>query len=120
MKYLEKTIFAIEKAEDNEKVVHFLGYGYYGEGMEHNSGKMFRFVEYTFAYSKLSNVLKTGFENCEDTSTAFVTQYVTDVTMEELCKIYETYDNGRRPKEVCQLYEDLPEGVYIYMGAKTN
>lgn len=41
MKYLEKTIFAIEKAEDNEKVVHFLGYGYYGEGMEHNSGKMF-------------------------------------------------------------------------------
>ena len=33
MKYLEKTIFAIEKAEDNEKVVHFLGYGYYGEGI---------------------------------------------------------------------------------------
>ena len=80
MKYLERTIFAIEKAEDNEKVVHFLGYGYYGE----------------------------------------VTQYITDVTMERLYKIYETYDNGRRPKEVCQLSEDLPEGVYIYMGSETN
>jgi len=119
MKYLNKTIFAIE-AEDDEKVVHFLGYGYYGEGMERNSEKMFRFVEYTFAYSKLSNVLKKGFENCEDTSTAFVTQYITDVTMEGLYKIYETYDNGRRPKEVCQLSEDLSEGVYIYMGSETN
>lgn len=119
MKYLDKTIFAIE-AENNEKVVHFLGYGYYSEGIEHNSEKEFRFVEYTFAYSKLSNVLKKGFENCEDTSTAFVTQYITDVTMEDLYKIYETYDNGLRPKEVYQLSEDLPEGVYIYMGAETN
>lgn len=117
MRYLEKTIFAIEKAEDDEKVVHFLGYGYYGEGMEYNSEKKFRFVEYTFAYSKLSNVLKKGFANCENSSKAFVTQYVTDTTLEGLYKIYETYDNGRRPKEVYQLSEDLPEGVYIYMGS---
>lgn len=120
MRYLEKTIFAIEKAEDDEKVVHFLGYGYYGEGMERNSEKKFRFVEYTFAYSKLSNVLKKGFSNCEVAATAFVTQYVTEVTLEELHKIYETYDNGHRPKEVYQLSEDLPEGVYIYMGSETN
>lgn len=119
MKYLNKTIFAIE-TENHKKVVHFLGYGYLDEEMENNSEKKFRFVEYTFAYAKLSNVLKKGFERCEVASATFVTQYVTDVTLEELNNIYETYDNGHRPKEVCQLSEDLPTGIYIYMGSGTN
>lgn len=115
MQYLEKTIFAIEK-ENSEKIVHFYGYGYYGEGT-YDDDKKYRFVEYTYAYMKLSEVLKLGFQEAEVVASAFVNQYITDCFLEGLERIYDTYDNGRKPKEVDQITESLPEGVYIYMGS---
>lgn len=115
MEYIEKTIFAIEK-ENGKKIVHFLGYRYYGEGF-HDNNKKLRFVEYTHAYMELSKVIKSSFESSECAAAAFVNQYITDCTLEELERIYETYDNGRKPKEISSLSEDIPEGCYIYMGS---
>lgn len=112
MMYEDHTIFGIEE-EEGKKIVHFYGYGYYvGE----ESGKSYRFLEYTFFYAPLEDVLshEGGFDGYEIAHSDSVKTYITDCTQEELNDIYEHYDCGRKPVEISEKdIASAPLGVYV-------
>lgn len=109
--YCEKTVFAIEE-EDGLKYCHFSGYGYYA-GTEIVPGKPYRFVEYTFCYAPLEEVIRFGFSECESYYGPESKQYVTDCTEKEMYDIYKHYDNGSAPKELSEITMETPCGCYI-------
>lgn len=108
-----KTIIGIEE-ENGKKIVHFYGYGYYSEGAQ-DEKTPYRFVEYTFFYAPLEEVVEVGVSNYESEYSDQIKQYIMDCTRLGCEKIYETYDNGNPPillnKE--KLSIDTPKGVYI-------
>ena len=113
MDYTEKTIICIEKEDDGEKVVHFMGYGYYGEV---ETEKPYRFLEYTFFFGKLKNVLNYGgIRNYEGEYQDRYKQYITDCTYEEMNEIYEQYNNGKMPEIIDEkdITINIPFGCYI-------
>lgn len=107
----DRTIFGIEP-DHGERFVHFYGFGYYaGDGTD----TPYRFVEYTFCYVPLEEVLKLGFVEAESQYAPEVKQYITDCTEKEMNDIYEHYDNGDMPTILDGvLTMDTPCGVYIY------
>lgn len=109
--YEECLIVGIEKDND-KKVVHFYGFGYYTEGDEENP---YRFLEYTFFYMPLDEVLTMGVSEAEGEFGQEYTQYLTDCTRDEMENIYEHYDNGNKPTELKKedLNMDTPLGIYI-------
>lgn len=107
----ERTIFAIEK-DHHQKYVHFFGYGYYADD---GTATPFRFVEYTWCYVPLDEVLEMGFEEAEAQYGPEVKQYITDCNEEQMIDIYEHYDNGNMPIVLDgKLTSETPCGTYIY------
>ena len=115
-KYEGKTIIEIyEGHSDEKKYVHFLGYGYYANGMTEE--KPYRFVEYAFFCYPIEMVLERNiFENESDYG-ADCKQFIEDCTEERMVEIYETYDYGKLPKEIKRedINLDTPCGMYIVM-----
>lgn len=111
----EDTIFSIETDDWGDRIVHYLGFGYYGGGGDED-GKDHRFVEYTFCYVPLKEVLSKGFSAAEGEYAPEVKQYITDCTEEEMMDIYLHYDNGNCPTPITEITTDLPDGCYVYIG----
>ena len=86
----EDLVFAIE-TQDDVKTVHFYGYGYCAG--DDSSPESYRFVEYTFFYVPLEEVLKRGIFEVESEESEFVKKYITDCTYEGMLDIYRHYDN---------------------------
>ena len=109
--YLDRTIFSVFLDENGDKMVHFLGYGYYtGEP----DNKPYRFIEYAFFIAPLSNVLKEGFSEYEGEHSDQFKQYITDCDEKELVSFYEHYDSGKKPKEINELMLNTECGCYIW------
>lgn len=110
----EDLVFGIETEKDGTKIVHLYGYGYYADSSDPD-GKDYRFVEYTFFYVPLSEVLERGISDVESEDSEFIKQYITDCTYEGMLEIYHHYDNGNCPTPITcdQLSMDLAEGVYV-------
>lgn len=108
---IESTIFGIEN-DDGKKVIHYYGYGYYCDG---DDEKPYRFLEYTFFYGNLQEVLEIGISEYEGEYSDAVKQYITDCTEEELGDIYEHYDEGVPPIPIheSEISLDIPCGVYV-------
>lgn len=111
--YLHNTIIGLSTEMINgqpERFVHFFGYGYPAE----EDGKEFAFLEYTFHYGPLKDVLTEGFAEYEQKYNSG-TNYITDCTEKELIDIYEHYDNGNKPLllDISSLSERTPDGTYI-------
>ena len=109
----EDLVFAIETGEDDVKNVHFYGYGY-GAG-DDSSPAPYRFVEYTFFYVPLTEVLERGVFEVESEDSECVKQYITDCTYEEMLDVYRHYDNGNCPKPITieDMSDDLADGTYV-------
>lgn len=108
--YEDRTLFSVIKNE-NEKLVHFWGYGYYAGSPD---DKPYRFVEYTFFIAPLSDVLKEGFSEYEGNYSDGFKQYITDCDEKEFVNIVEHYDDGNSPIEIQNITEDIPCGCYIF------
>ena len=111
-KYCDKTIISIEM-NGNEKIIHFLGYSYYVE----NEPFPYRFVYYIFFYAPLTEVLDEGVSEYEIIESEFQKQSCTGMTEAEIKDVYDTYDNGEKPVELCKtaLNINTPCGCYILM-----
>lgn len=105
--YVEKTIF-----EKRGNQIHFFGYSY---NSYNGTDTPYRFVEYTFFYADIKDVMDEGFYLFEHEHGADYQQYIQDCTEEEVNKIYTHYDNGNAPQLVCvdDDINDLPDGCYI-------
>lgn len=115
-KYLEAIVLDISNEcigshnQGTEKIVHIMGDSYFAQDA---SDPPYRFVEYTFAYIPLKEILEKGMPNGD--WYAEFKQYIQDCTEEELIEIYEHYDNGNMPTAITALTEDLPCGCYILL-----
>ena len=106
----DDTVFSVETDSEGTRQVHIFGYGYCtGCGEE----KDCRFVEYTFCYVPLTEVLAKGLGACEDEYGPQVKQYITDCTAEEMFEIYEHYDNGKCPTPITAFDASIPDGTYV-------
>ena len=108
----EDLVFGIE-TQDGIRTVHFYGYGY--EAGDDSSPDPYRFLEYTFFYVPLEEVLKRGIFDVEREESEFVKQYITDCTYEGMLDIYRRYDDGNCPIPITleELSNDLVDGVYV-------
>ena len=109
----EDLVFGIETDNDGIKTVHFYGYGY--DAGDHSSDKPCRFVEYTFFYVLLKEVLERGIFEVESEDSEYIKQYITDCSYEEMLSIYRHYDDGKCPVPITtrDLSLDLADGVYV-------
>ena len=103
------SVISIEQ-EDGCKYVRFLGDSYCSED---GAKKPYRFIEYTYAYLPLEDVVKDGLPDGDWYT--LQKQYIEDCSFEELCKTYLHYDNGDMPKllPLPMLSMDTPCGCYI-------
>lgn len=116
MGYLELPIINIEIDRDTgEKCVHYYADSYYSDD---GTNTPYRFVEYTWAYIPLSEVLKNGLPDGDLLSQ--VKQYIMDCTEEKISELYEHYDNGNKPVILpyCELTKDMLCGCYIITDLK--
>lgn len=114
-KYLEATILAIDYLDDGSKGVHIFGDSYDAfDGTETS----YRFVEYSFAYIALRDIVSNGMPNGD--WYAKFKQYIEDCTLERINEIYEHYDGGKMPQAISKLTNDTPCGCYILLPATKN
>lgn len=108
----EDLVFAIETDNDGNRQVHIYAYGYFAHVDE---PKEYRFVEYTFFYVPLAEVLQKGIFDVEMEYCEFIKQYIEDCTEEEMLNMYTHYDNGNCPTLIteAELTAALPDGTYI-------
>lgn len=106
--YEDNTIIAKEGEE-----IHFFAYGYYCE--DDLSEKPYRFVEYTFFYGALKEIMEMGFSDFESEVGCEYKQYVEDVDRNTMIKYYQSYGEGNHPLFVCEddINEELRDGYYI-------
>lgn len=113
----DDTVFAIETDENGKRVVHIFGYGYCADdGTETDC----RFVEYTFFYVPLDEVLAKGLGEVEDEYGPDVKQYITDCSFEKMMEIYHHYDNGQCPVQITAITADLPDGCYVLVSEEVE
>ena len=110
----EDLVFGIETDDDGTKIVHLYGYGY-DAGAGESEAEPCRFVEYTFFYVPLTEVLERGIFNVESEDSEPIKQYITDCTYEGMLEMYRHYDNGNCPTPITEkeLSMELKEGVYV-------
>ncbi len=110
----EDLVFGIETDDDGTKIAHLYGYGY-DAGGDDTDDETCRFVEYTFFYVPLLEVLERGIFKVESEDSECIKQYITDCTYENMLEIYRHYDNGNCPTPITQeeLSQDLKDGVYV-------
>ena len=109
----EDLVFGVETNEDGIKIAHLYGYGY--DAGDDSSGKPCRFVEYTFFYVPLTEVLERGIFKVESEDSECIKQYITDCSYEGMLDIYHHYNNGKCPTPITveELSLDLADGVYV-------
>lgn len=114
MNFLEKTIISISD-ENGERMIKFLGYGYFSEGSE--PPQCFRLLEYCFFEAPLNEVLAVGTAEYESEHSDRYKQYITDCTEEELQSFISHYDNGNAPVPLpaSELNAFTPNGTYILL-----
>ena len=119
--YLEAIVLDISNErissheQELEKIVHIMGDSYFAED---GSNPPCRFVEYSFAYIPLKEILEKGMPDGD--WYAQFKQYIQDCTEEELVEIYEHYDNGNMPTVITEISKDLPCGCYILLAPNAN
>lgn len=108
----EDLVVAIETNDDGTRQAHLYGYGYYAYDEE---PEPCRFVEYTFFYVPLDEVLQKGLFEVESEYCEEIKQYITDCTEEKMHDIYTHYDNGNCPKPItlAEFNASLPDGTYV-------
>ena len=107
----DQTVFCIETDEDGERFVHVCGYGYYvGEPED----KPYRILDYCGLIAPLGDVIKMGLEEFEEKYGPEVNQYIKNVSLAELCRIYTHYDNGNAPIPISELDLNTPDGCYLW------
>lgn len=109
----EDLVFGIETNKDGIKVAHLYGYGY--DAGDDSSDEPCRFVEYTFFYVPLTEVLERGIFEVESEDSECIKQYITDCSYEEMLSIYRHYDDGKCPMPITtkDLSLNLADGVYV-------
>lgn len=112
---LEDLIVGIETDNEGNKFAHLYGYGYCNGGNGPDDPTPCRFVEYTFFYAPLSEVVEKGIFGVEAEYGEFYKQYITDCNEEEVLDIYRHYDDGSCPTPICEedITMDLKEAVYV-------
>lgn len=110
--HCEDTVFAIETDSDGNRQVHIYGYGYFADSSD-VEGKDYRFVEYTFCFVPLDEVLQKGLGAVEDEYGPLVKQYITDCNYDEMMHIYQHYDNGNCPVPITAFDASIPDGTYV-------
>lgn len=117
--HCDDTVFAVETKNDGTRQVHIFGYGYFADS-SCIDGKDYRFVDYTFFYVPLSEVLARGLKECEDKYGHEVKQYITDCSYEEMLYIYKHYDNGRCPTLITAIDTNIPDGTYVLVNEEVR
>ena len=117
--HCDDTVFAVETNPDGSRQVHIYGYGYFADS-SHVEGQNYRFVEYTFCYVPLDEVLQNGLGAAEDKYGPEVTQYITDCTYDEMMNIYEHYDNGECPTPITAFDASIPDGTYVVVSEEAE
>lgn len=107
----EDTLISIEMI-NGEKYIHYLGFGY-DAGCEFVDGKPARWINYTGLMCPLKEALEYGVWKWEEGHQEFVTQYIEDLTHNELEQIY--IDNDYDIIEESEITEDIPCGMYYYI-----
>ena len=112
----DKTIFSIENDADGNKMIHFLGYGYYSEDI---SERPYRMVEYCGFIVPIEWVLEDGFYNYESEHEDEHKQYIEDCDYTTMVDRYLHYDAGNAPMVIShkELSTETPLGVYIMRDA---
>lgn len=108
----EDLIVEIETDDNGNRQARLYAYGYCtGDGSE----PAYRFVEYTFFYVPLDEVLQKGIFEVESEYSEFIKQYITDCTEDEMLGLYKHYDAGNCPKPIieAQLTATIPDGTYV-------
>ena len=107
--YLDCDFYAVEEEKEG-KSIHILGYFYYAGDGE----KPYRALDYTWLCFPLEKFLEMD-EDDLDLETESVTQYIEDLTEEEVKQEMETYFDGNpgTPLLYEQLTKDTPPGNYI-------
>ena len=117
--HCEDTVFAVETTPDGSRQIHIYGYGYFADSSRVD-GKNYRFVEYTFCYVPLDEVLQSGLSAAEDKYGPEVTQYITDCTYDEMMHIYEHYDAGQCPTVITAINANIPDGTYVLVSKEVK
>ena len=107
------TLFSVEKDIESKKVIHFLGYGYRADVSE----KPYRFIEYTFFYAPIKQIMEEGFSNVESRYNQEIKQYVSELNESEFLECYGRYYNKKKTKRITQkdFNECLKEGTYLFI-----
>lgn len=113
--YPDSIIFNIEEEKIGDKpikFVHFLGYHY---GCPDEPLYNHKFEEYNGFNAFLSDVLKEGLSNFEQKYSEFAKQSTVDCTYPMIREMYNTYDNGHKPKVISEkeFNKEIPCGCYI-------
>ena len=107
---LENTLISIEMI-DGVKHIHYCGFGYYnGEPKD----KPYRWVNYTWLICPLKEALEYGLSKWEEDNQEFVTQYIVDLSAEEIEHIFdETYYYDILEEN--EIDENISCGTYWYV-----
>lgn len=94
--------------ESGEKIVRFIGFGYYAE-TEIEEGKPYRFVDYRDFSAPLSVIPNGEVNKYEDNKSEEITQYIEDCTLDEVDEYYTDIPRIRES----QLTADIADGKYV-------
>lgn len=99
--------------ENDEKIISFLGYGYYSEDSSENP---YRFVDYSDFEVPLSEAMP-DIRKYESDEAGKYKQYIDDCSEQDMRKAYLEYDNGNMPAliDVKDISETTPDGCYIVL-----
>lgn len=106
---LENTLISIEMI-DGVKHIHYFGFGYYN-GNPNKSP--YRWVDYTGLICPLKAALEYGLSKWEMDHQAFVTQYIEDLSAEEIEDIFEKNDYDILEEN--EIDENINCGIYWYV-----
>lgn len=106
---LENTLISIEMI-DGVKYIHYLGFGYYLGWPEQ---KPYRWMDYTGLVCPLNEALECGISKWEYDNQELVTQYIQDLSGEEIENIFE--ENYYDILEESEIDENISCGIYWYV-----
>ena len=106
---LEKTLISIEMI-DGVKYIHYSGFGYHSGWPE---DKPYRWVDYTGLMCPLKEALEYGICKWEADNQEFVTQYMEDLSEEEMDNFFK--ENHYDVLKESEIDENIGCGIYWYV-----
>ena len=106
---LEHALISIEII-DEVKYIHYSGFGYFSGWPK---DKPYRWVDYTGLLCPLNDALEYGISKWEEDNQEFVTQYIENLSAEEIADIFERNDYDILEEN--EIDENINCGTYWYV-----